>query len=252
MKLSENTVLITGGATGIGFALAEAFLDKGSTVIICGRREQKLMEAKRKRPQLNVKACNVADESGRNDLFEWVRADFPGTNILINNAGIQRNIDFTKGTEELLAGENELGINLEAPIFLSARFVPFLSGKSNAAIMNVTSGLGFFPAAGMPVYSSTKAALHMFSVILRRQLEPAGIRVFEAIPPAIFDTELNLEGRKKTGNRNTMPSPTSAEFADAVLKGMEADEYEIGYGMTVKWRNMSRAELDRMFEAQFV
>lgn len=125
MKINGNTFLITGGTTGIGFALAEAFLDNGNTVIICGRRKHKLLEAQQKRPDLHIKVCDVADASSRNELLEWTRVNFPRLNILINNAGIQRHIDFTKGTEELLAGENEIRVNLEAPIFLSAQFIPY-------------------------------------------------------------------------------------------------------------------------------
>jgi len=248
MKLSENTILITGGATGIGFALAESFLDKGNKVIICGRREEKLLEAQKKHPDLNIKVCDVANEISRKELFEWVKTNFPDLNILINNAGIQRNIDFTKGTEELLSGENEIRSNLEGPIFLSAHFIPFLSSKNKATIVNVSSGLGFFPAAGLPVYSATKAGLHMFSVILRKQLAETNIRVFEAIPPVIFDTELNIEGRAKMNTENiNIKTPSSVEYAEAVIKGMKDNNYEIGYGMTDKWKNMSRAELDKMF-----
>ena len=143
MKLSGNTVLITGGATGIGFALAEEFLDKGNKVIICGRREQKLLEAQKKHPNLSIKVCDVTDEFSRKELYEWIKANFPDVNVLINNAGIQRNIDFTKGTEELFSGENEIRTNLEGPIFLSALFIPLLSGKNEAAIVNVTAGSGF-------------------------------------------------------------------------------------------------------------
>lgn len=247
MKINGNTVLITGGATGIGYALTEAFLDRGNTVIICGRREHRLLEAQSRHPELYIKVCDVTDESSRNELFEWVKANFPETNILINNAGIQRHINFTKGAEELLAGQNEIRINLEAPIYLSAQFTPFLSGKKGAAIVNVSSGLGFFPAIQLPVYSSTKAGLHMFSVILRQQLVSLGIQVFEAIAPAIFDTELNIEGRKKDGTANLdIAAPTSAEYADVVLKGMETNEHEIGYGITNKWKTLSRSELDQM------
>ncbi|MDR3602583.1 MAG: SDR family NAD(P)-dependent oxidoreductase [Desulfosporosinus sp.] len=251
MKLSGNTVLITGGATGIGFALAEEFLDKGNKVIICGRREQKLLEAQKKHPDLSIKVCDVADELSRKELYEWIKANFPDVNVLINNAGIQRNIDFTKGTEELFSGENEIRINLEGPIFLSALFIPLLSGKNEAAIVTVTAGSGFFPAANQPVYSATKAGMHMFSVIIRQQLAQTGIRVFEAIAPGILDTELNLEGRVKFRRENpnfTTPSP--AEYVATVLKGMEENNYEIGYDYTIDWKNASRADLDKMFADQ--
>ncbi|MCD7968769.1 MAG: SDR family NAD(P)-dependent oxidoreductase [Alistipes sp.] len=247
MRTTENTVLITGGATGIGFALAGAFLERGNTVIICGRREEKLLEAQRKLPGLKIRVCDVTDPSGRQDLTQWTENNFPEINILVNNAGIQRHIDFTVGADQLHAGENEIRVNLEAPVFLSAMFIPLLSVNRDAAIVNVSSGLGFFPAVGMPVYSATKAALHMFSVTLRQQLAPTGIRVFEAIAPYIPDTELNLEGRKRSGVMNlNHPAPTAAQYAEVVLEGIGADQYEIGYGMTDRWRTMSRAELDQL------
>ncbi|MCL2336220.1 MAG: SDR family NAD(P)-dependent oxidoreductase [Firmicutes bacterium] len=252
MKLNGNTVMITGGATGIGFALAEEFLAQGSKVIICGRREQKLLEAQKKHSDLSIKVCDVADEFSRKELYEWTKANFPAVNVLINNAGIQRYIDFTKGTEELCSGENEIRTNLEGPIFLSALFVPLLAGKDEAAIVNVTAGSGFFPAANQPIYSATKAALHMFSVIIRQQLAPMGIKVFEAIAPGILDTELNLAGRVKFRKENPhFETPSSADYAAAVLIGMEKDDYEIGYEYTNDWKNLSKAELDKMFTDQF-
>lgn len=253
MKLSGNTVLITGGATGIGFALVEEFLDKGNKVIICGRREQKLLEAQKKHPNLSIKVCDVTDEFSRKELYEWIKANFPDVNVLINNAGIQRNIDFTKGTEELFSGENEIRTNLEGPIFLSALFIPLLSGKNEAAIVNVTAGLAFFPSADKPVYSATKAGMHMFSVIIRQQLSQMGIRVFEAIAPGILDTELNLEGRVKLRRENLLniATPSPAEYAAVVLKGMEENDYEIGYDYTIDWKNASRDDLDKMFADQF-
>ena len=97
MKISGNTVLITGGATGIGYALAEAFLNAGNEVIICGRREKRLLEAQKNHPDLHIKVCDVTEEAERGTLVEWAFAHFSNLNILVNNAGVQRDIDFTKG-----------------------------------------------------------------------------------------------------------------------------------------------------------
>ena len=196
MKLSGNTVLITGGATGIGYAMAESFLEAGNDVIICGRREDRLLKAKQKHPDIHIKVCDVADEEDRKTLFKWSTENFRDLNILVNNAGVQRDIDFTKGVAEFLAGESEIKINLEAPIVLSGMFIPFLTGKKEAAIINVSSGLGFVPAARMPVYSASKAGLHAFYMALRHQLKNQRIKVFEVVPPVV-DTELNAEGRAK-------------------------------------------------------
>ena len=245
MEVSGNTVLITGGATGIGYAMAESFLEAGNTVIICGRREERLLAAQKNHPDLHLTVSNVAQESDRRALVEWVTGNFGALNILVNNAGVQRDIDFTKGVAEYLAGENEIRINLETPIVLSGLFIPHLTGKRGAAIVNVTSGLGFVPAARMPVYSATKAGMHAFTMALRHQLLKSGIRVFEVVPPAV-DTELNPEGRAKRGNfkANLMP----AEFVASAMKDFKNDVFEIGYGTTEGLITASREELDKRFQ----
>jgi len=245
MNISGNTVLITGGATGIGYAFAEAFLAEKNEVIICGRREERLREAQKKHSELHIKVCDVAKEADRKSLVDWITSKFPKLNILINNAGIQRDVDFTEGINEFLAGENEIEINLEAPIILSGMLIPHLTGKKEAAIINISSGLGFIPAARMPVYSATKAALHAFSMALRHQLLKTGIKVIEVVPPGV-DTELNPEGRAKRGNYRA--GLTSEEFVSAVMKNLKADVLEIGYGMTEGAIKASRAELDESFK----
>jgi uncharacterized oxidoreductase len=245
MKMSGNTVLITGGATGIGYAMAESFLEAGNEVVICGRREERLLEAQTRHPDLHIKVCDVADEASRKTLVEWITANFGNLNILVNNAGVQRDIDFTKGIAEFLAGENEITINLEAPIILCGLFIPYLTGKKEAAIINVSSGLGFVPMARMPVYSATKAGLHAFSLALRHQLLKLGIKVFEVVPPAV-DTELNPEGRTARGTYK--PDLKPDEFVASVMKGFKHDVFEIGYGMTEGLIKASRAELDKSFQ----
>ncbi len=245
MNISGNTILITGGATGIGYAIAESFLEAGNEVIICGRREERLLEAQKKHPELHIKVCNVAEEGDRRTLVEWVSVHFSNLNILINNAGVQRDIEFTKGISEFLSGENEIRINLESPIILSGLFIPHLTGKKEAAIINVSSGLGFIPAARMPVYSASKAGMHAFSMALRQQLLKSGIKVFEVVPPAV-ETELNPEGRAKRGNYKVDLMPD--EFVAAVMKGFKNDIFEIGYGMTAGLIKASRKELDKSFQ----
>ena len=245
MEISGNTVLITGGATGIGYAMAESFLEAGNEVIICGRREERLLEAQKKHKGLHYKALNLAEEAGRRILVEWMATHFTNLNILVNNAGVQRDIDFTGGAAEFLAGESEITINLETPIVLSGLFIPQLTGKKEAAIINVTSGLGFVPAARMPVYSATKAGMHAFSMALRQQLLKVGIKVFEVVPPAV-DTELNPEGRAKRSNFKVDLKP--AEYVASVMKGLKNDVFEMGYGMTEGFVRASRADLDRSFQ----
>jgi len=195
MKITGNTILITGGATGIGLALAEAFIREGNQVIICGRREKTLQEAKSNLPSLHVRVCDVSKESERESLFQWVTTNFPSFNLLINNAGIQKEVDFRKGAVDLSGDEDEIDINLKAPIHLSQMFIPRLLQQRESAIVNITSGLAFTPLAVVPIYCATKAGLHSFSQSLRHQLRNTSIKVFEIAPP-IVDTELDRCARE--------------------------------------------------------
>ena len=228
MKINKNTILITGGATGIGYSMAKYFYKRDNTVIICGRREDRLARAKKELPQINTVRCDIANPDDRTMLFKNICDNFPKMNMLINNAGIQRDIDLTKGIYDFNNGENEIQINLEAPILLSALFTSFLSGKENAVIVNVSSGLAFAMeySTEFPVYCATKAGLHAFSVTQRAQLAPLGIKVIEIIPPMV-ESELNMEGRKK---RNMVKSPymiSSDDFVEKALAKMEQGMDEI-------------------------
>lgn len=244
MRLSGNTVLITGGSSGIGLALAEAFLAAGSTVIVCARNKARLREAQMQHPGLHVTVCDVARYSECRALAQRVCAEFPNLNVLVNNAGIQRDIDFTHGIDAYLRGESEIKINLEAPIVLSGLMVPQLAHKPEAAIINVSSGLGLVPMARTPVYSATKAAVHAFSMALRHQLAPLGIKVFEVVPPAV-DTNLNPQGRAARGSFKAGLGPR--EFIASVMRDLEANVPEIGYGMTTVMLKASRADLEKSF-----
>ena len=186
LRISGNTILITGGATGIGLALAEAFLRVENKVIICGRREDKLVQAKDKFSKLQTMKFDVANPEDRDRLYHWVIENHKDFNILINNAGVQKAIDFKKGTTDLQGDENEININLQAPVHLTAQFVPHLMTQKEAAIVNISSGLAFIPITIMPVYCATKAALHSFTLSLRYQLRDTSIKVFEIIPPQLI------------------------------------------------------------------
>jgi uncharacterized oxidoreductase len=227
VETKNNTILITGGATGIGFSLAETLVSAGNKVIICGRREGKLKEARDKLPQIQAKACDVSREKERESLFNWVKDNFSDLNVLINNAGIQRMVNLKKGTQDLFSDENEVETNLIAPIHLSAYFIPLLLKKKESAIINVSSGLGFVPIASMPVYCATKAAVHSFTVSLRYQLRDTSIKVFEIVPPMV-DTELG-KGTTEEGDQGYRGIPPS-EVAEAALTAMANNEYDIVVG----------------------
>lgn len=242
MQLSKNHVLITGGTSGIGFSLAEAFLNAGSRVAVCSRSQAHLDQARQRLPELKTKVCDVAKDSDRAALLTWVLHEFADLNVLVNNAGIQRDIDFTHGLGEYLKGDNEIRINLEAPIMLAGLFIPILAKAQAPAIINISSGLGFLPAGRMPVYSATKAGLHAFSVALRFQLADYAIKVFEVIPPAV-DTQLNPQGRARRSGFK--PSLKPHEFVSAVMTGLAKDSMEMGFGMTAELEKLSRADLDK-------
>jgi uncharacterized oxidoreductase len=243
MKITGNTILITGGATGIGFSLAEHFVNAGNEVVICGRRKNKLEEAKRKLPKIHIKVCDVTKPDNRESLLKWVISNFKNINILVNNAGIQRAIDLKKGPDRLRR-EDEIDTNLKAPICLSSLFIPTLLRQKQAAIINISSGLGFVPIASMPIYCATKAAIHSFSISLRHQLRNTSIKVFEIIPPAV-DTELD-KGRNGESNRGIHPS----EVAKATLNALEKDEFELAIGMAENLRvAASKNNFDQIFKS---
>jgi uncharacterized oxidoreductase len=225
MDLTNNTILITGGATGIGLELARVLLARGNEVIICGRRRERLEEAKTMHPKLHARVANVADPRDREDLLGFVERNFPNLNVLVNNAGVQHLVDF-RDPEHLKRAEEEIAINLLAPIHLTNLFLPLLQRQPQAAIVNVSSGLGFAPLARMPVYCATKAALHSLTMSLRFQLRDTNVKVFETIPP-IVTSELGSAHRPAEANRAAMP--TDAAVAEMV-EALERDDYEYAIG----------------------
>jgi uncharacterized oxidoreductase len=236
MNMTQNTILVTGGSNGIGLALAERFLAADNRVIICGRREDKLREAEKRHPGLITKVCDVAVESERLALSSWLAKEFSDLNILINNAGIQNRINVLTADREWAHFRQEIAINLEAPVHLSLLLVRRFVGKSNAAIINISSGLAFMPMAASPLYSATKVAIRSFTMSLRRQLAASGVNVVEIIPPMV-QTDLCAPGVHS-------PGVPVAEFADAVMRGLIEGRQEIAYGHTIPLLNMSRDELE--------
>ncbi len=239
MKLSGKTVLITGGATGIGLAIAERFLKAGSEVIICGRREDKLSDAKYKYPKLHTHVCDVGEEKDRMALYNWATKEFPKLNVLITNAGIQRRTNLATTTDAWSEHRKEISINIDGTMHLAILFIPHLQKVKDAYIVTVSSGLAFAPGAFAPIYSATKAAIHSFTMSLRHQLSKTGIKVVEIVPPAV-QTDLGGVGL------HTFGVPLD-EFTDSVMKDIEKGELEVGYGFSAKARNASRQELDGIF-----
>ena len=226
METSGNAVLITGGATGIGFALAEALVNRGNDVVICGRRLEKLRAAKKRLPGVHVRVCDVSTRASRQSLVNWVTSRFPSLNMLVNNAGIQRTVDFRKGGRDLPQADAELATNLAGPIHLSALLIPHLRKQKRAAILNISSGLAFTPLAVVPVYCATKAAVHALSLSLRHQLRDTSVRVFEVAPP-IVPTQLAGRRSRPHGGEFTM---SVQEVAAGILEALEHDTQEVALG----------------------
>jgi uncharacterized oxidoreductase len=239
MDLSANQVLITGGASGIGLALAQRFLAAGSDVLVCGRREDKLREAKAAHPRLRTLVANVALESGREALALAAMAELPRLNVLVNNAGIQRRMRFSLDGEPWALRHEEIAVNFEAAVHLSALLLPHFGRQARATVVNVSSGLAFVPAVFAPVYAATKAAIHSFSMSLRQELARTNIRVIEIVPPTV-DTDLGGAGLHKKG------VPVDA-FVESVMTRIAAGEVEVGFGFSEEMRKGSRESLDEAF-----
>ncbi|KAK9866977.1 hypothetical protein WJX84_012151 [Apatococcus fuscideae] len=185
MDLHAAVVCITGGGSGIGLGLAEEFLKAGSTVIITGRRQGPLEDAKKKLSKLHTFQGDVSDIESRQKLVAWLLENFPKLNILVNNAGIQRRVTAAEETDDWSERALELKINIEAPVHLMHLLTPHFRKQPEACFMNVTSGLAFLPTAFAPLYGATKAAMHSFIMSSRYAYEKTNIRLVEICPPAV-------------------------------------------------------------------
>jgi uncharacterized oxidoreductase len=237
MRVKDNTILITGGATGIGYALAEQFIREGNEVIICGRRPGKLDGAKIKLPKLHTRVADVSKEADRIELILWVIKNFPSFNILVNNAGIQQML-FLKNQTSFDTIQNEIAINLTAPIHLTNLVFPHFSKHKESAVVNISSGLGFIPLAFAPVYCATKAALHSFSITSRHQLKGTSIKVFEIIPP-IVETELGKSGSRRGREVKGIPA---SEVATETLSALRSDKFEYPVGIALNIYNAAHSD----------
>jgi uncharacterized oxidoreductase len=185
MKLSENTIFVTGGGSGIGRGLAESFYQLGNKVIISGRRRDVLEQTVKANPGMEFVVLDISDSDSIRDVAAKVVQEYPDLNVLINNAGIMRAEDLKKWPGGLEDFEAIITTNLLGPIRLTAALLPQLQKQPESAIINVSSGLGFVPLPVTPTYSATKAALHSYTVSLRVQLAGTPVEVIEIIPPAV-------------------------------------------------------------------
>jgi len=220
MNLSNNKILITGGASGIGLGLTKKFLAENNTVIICGRRESVLKEVAAEYPSVITRVCDLSSEAERTALYQWVAENHPDLNVLINNAGIQNWMIITD--EQFYEKAcTEITTNILAPIHLAHLFIKLPALKT---VINVTSGLAFVPLSKVAVYSATKAFFRSFTLSLRHQLKDTDIEVIELIPPAL-NTDLGGKGLHDG-------QPEVSDFVESIFQQLTEGKNELSFGFS--------------------
>lgn len=208
MKMTGNTILITGGGSGIGQALAHRFHDLGNTVIIAGRRQEALQQTISGRDRMHALPLDIEDPEAISRFAQQIIADYPDVNVLINNAGIMR-LETIDRARDLSDAEATVVTNLLGPIRLTNALIDHLQQQSDAVLVNVSSGLAFVPLLAAATYSATKAAIHSYTVALREALQDR-VEVIELVPPAV-QTDL-------TPGQSTRPGyQPLTEFIDEVM-----------------------------------
>lgn len=235
MNTSNNKILITGGASGIGLGLTERFVKENNTVIICGRRESVLNEVAEHFPSVITKQCDLSLAEEREALFLWISEEHPDLNVLINNAGIQQWMSVSDD-DFFQRAKDEIAINIETPLHLASLF---MKHPSLSTIINVTSGLSFVPLTKVPVYSATKAFFHSFTLSLRHLMKAKNIEVIELIPPAL-NTDLGGVGL------HDQAPPVSA-FIEAVFEQLKQGKTEITFGFSDAMAKAGPEDLQKAF-----
>ncbi|WP_347558701.1 SDR family oxidoreductase [Robbsia sp. KACC 23696] len=209
MQMTGNTILITGGGSGIGRALAEAFHAKGNQVIVAGRRRAMLEEVVAANPGMQALELDITRDDAIKAFASKLTTDFPALNVVIQNAGIMRNEDLQKGETD--TAEATITTNLLGPIRLTAALLPHLTAQPHGALMTVSSGLAYLPLAMTPTYCATKAAIHSYTESLRYQLKDTSLQVLELAPPYV---QTGLMGDRQANDPHAMPLKA---FIDEVM-----------------------------------
>lgn len=246
MTTTPKKFLITGGAGGIGLALARALIAEGNAVIACGRDQGRLDAARTLVPELLTRQCDVSDRQDRTALVNWIAQEHPDLSALINNAAVQTKTDFSRPLDEAQVTA-EMQINFLAPLMLSLELLPILKPQDAAMIINLSSGLAFCPVASLPVYSASKAALHSVTLSLRHQLASQAVRVIEIIAPPV-DTSLGGHAALDAIAAG-LPVLKPEEFAAEVVDALGKDQDEIAIGIAQASRQQGEALFALMNQA---
>ncbi|MFV0466861.1 MAG: SDR family oxidoreductase [Lachnospiraceae bacterium] len=239
MKLRSDTILISGGSSGIGLEMTRQLIALGNTVIITGRDMEKLEKAKRELPTVHIYQSDVSDSQSIANLYSKVSTDFPNLNILINNAGIMRIVDFTDTQYEKIC--SEIDVNLNGPIRMVHQFLPLLINKPEAAIVNVTSGLAFITFPKAPIYSAAKAGFHAYTKTLRLQLKDTNVKVFELAPPKT--SAALIDRTDPEDEKNSMPTMEVTKVVRIAIKNIKKDKLEILPGLSKVLKLAGRFQL---------
>ena len=203
MQTTDNTILITGGGSGIGRGLAEAFHARGNQVIISGRTQKSLDETVAANPGMKALTVDMTDPASIRGFAARLAAEFPALNVVVHNAGIMRNEKLRAGSADHLAdAEATVATNLLGPMRLTSALLPMLLRQPHATVMTVSSGLAFVPLNLTPTYCATKAAIHSYTQSLRYQLRDTAVEVIELIPPYV---RTGLMGDRQANDPQAMP-----------------------------------------------
>ncbi len=238
MKLSGNTILITGGTSGIGLELARQLSQRQNTILVTGRDHGKLRAIQEHVPGVHTYQSDVSDPAAIAALYQRVTHDFPDLNVLINNAGVMRTLNLN-GQNGLQDIGREIEVDLLGPVRMIEQFLPFLKTKPHAAIINTSSLLAFVPLASAPIYSAAKAGIHSYTQSLRIQLQNTTVNVFELAPPATITPLLENLG-SDTLNSNSPVVMRLDKMVRVALQRLEQDRSEIRPGMSNVMKWMSR------------
>ncbi|WP_179006159.1 SDR family oxidoreductase [Winogradskyella forsetii] len=236
MRYNNQNVLITGGSSGIGLALAKKFMENDNTVIIIGRNLSKLEKVKVENPKIHIFQIDVTDDAEVRMLVDDIEEKFDGIDILVNNAGVMNLVDAGNEENNLQKQMQEIEINFNSPIRMLHYFLPLLKKSNNAVLVNVSSGLAYVPFAQAPVYSGTKSALHFWTKSIRPQLKPHHIKVVELLPPVVKTEIFDGIDVSEADFKPILPQKLADIFWKDYIKGKE----EITPGRSSQLKLMSR------------
>ena len=245
MRPTDNTILITGGTSGIGRALAERLHARGNTVIVAGRRQPLLDDITAKNPGMHGIAVDLGNAAAIDAFAADVRARFPAINVLFNNAGISIAENLAGDVTDLSVARAILDVNVIGVLHLTAALLPALKRQPNAAVVTTTSGLAFLPAVGFPTYSASKAFLHSWLQSLRAQLRATNVAVLELAPPYV---QTELTGPGQAVDPHAMPL---ADYADEVMRVLEAGDLPHGEILVERTKPLRWAERDGTYDDVF-